>query len=156
MISRDGARTGDKQANQATGTAKSRRVCGEFQFMRQLGFEISRCSVAASDMTEGLRLEEKLRRCVEPAWLRPTRCDTGVGCSRPCNSRASAQDRFGSKIGSDRDTYANDSQVSTSTAYSARISNSPYTGPDNEADFHWPRVRARRQLKRRSPRQDLQ
>jgi hypothetical protein len=29
-------------------------VCGEFQFMRQLGSEIRRCSVAASDMTEGL------------------------------------------------------------------------------------------------------
>src|SRR5271157_4330044 len=81
-------------------------VCGEFQFMRQLGSEIRRCSVAASDMTEGLRLEEELRRCVEPAWLRPTRCDTGVGCNRPCNFRASAQDRFGSKIGSDRDTRA--------------------------------------------------
>src|SRR5260370_41951777 len=72
--------------------------------MRQLESEIRRCSVAASDMTEGLRLEEGLRRCVEPAWLRPTRCDTGVGCKRPCNSRASAQGRFGSKIGSDRDT----------------------------------------------------
>jgi len=42
-------------------------VCGEFQFMRQLGSEIRRCSVAASDMTEGLRLEEELRRCVEQA-----------------------------------------------------------------------------------------
>ena len=43
------------------------RVCGEFQFMRQLESEIRRCSVAASDMTEGLRLEEEVRRCVEPA-----------------------------------------------------------------------------------------
>ena len=43
------------------------RVCGEFQFMRQLGSEISRCSVAASDMTEGLRLEEEVRRCIEQA-----------------------------------------------------------------------------------------
>jgi hypothetical protein len=29
------------------------RVCGEFQFKRQWGSEIRRCSVAASDMTEG-------------------------------------------------------------------------------------------------------
>src|SRR5580704_4389874 len=48
-------------------------VCGEFQFMRQLGFEIKRYSVAASDITEGLRLEEELRHDVEPVWLRPTR-----------------------------------------------------------------------------------
>jgi len=41
-------------------------VCGEFQFMRQLVSEIRRCSVAASDMTEGLRLEEEVRRFVEP------------------------------------------------------------------------------------------
>ncbi len=42
-------------------------VCGEFQFMRQLGSERGCCSVAASDMTEGLRLEEEVRRCVDPA-----------------------------------------------------------------------------------------
>jgi len=41
--------------------------------MRQLGFEIKRYSVAASDITEGLRLEEELRHDVEPVWLRPTR-----------------------------------------------------------------------------------
>jgi hypothetical protein len=29
--------------------------------MRQLGSEIRRCNVAASDMTEGLRLEDELR-----------------------------------------------------------------------------------------------
>src|SRR5271163_4917212 len=81
-------------------------VCGELQFMRQWGSEIRRCSVAASDMTQLLRSNEEVRRCVELAWLRPTRCDTGVRCNRPCNSRASAQDRFGSKIGSGRDTRA--------------------------------------------------
>jgi hypothetical protein len=87
-----------------------RPVCGElliFRANQQFAThrsEIRRCSVAASDMTEGLRLEEDLRRCVERAW--PTRCDTGVGCKRLCNSRASAQDRFGSKIGSDQDTRA--------------------------------------------------
>jgi hypothetical protein len=37
-------------------------VRGELQFMRHLGFEIDRCSVAASDTTEGLRLEEEVRR----------------------------------------------------------------------------------------------
>jgi hypothetical protein len=36
-------------------------------FKRQLGSEISRCSVAANDTTEGWRLEEEVRRCVEPA-----------------------------------------------------------------------------------------
>ncbi len=39
---------------------RMRPVCGEFQFMRQLGSEIRRCSVAASDMTEGLLLEEEV------------------------------------------------------------------------------------------------
>jgi hypothetical protein len=42
-------------------------VRGEFQFMRQWESKIRRCSVAASDMTEGLRLDERLRRCVERA-----------------------------------------------------------------------------------------
>ena len=37
-------------------------VRGELQFMRHLGFEIDRCSVAASDTTEGLRLAEEVRR----------------------------------------------------------------------------------------------
>jgi hypothetical protein len=32
--------------------------------MQQLGSEIRRRSVAASDMTEGLRLQEELRLCV--------------------------------------------------------------------------------------------
>src|SRR5579863_8459522 len=81
-------------------------VCGESQLRRQLGSETRHCSVAASDMTEGLRLEEEVRRCVEPALLLPTRCDSGVGCKRPGSFPASAQDRFGSKIGSDRDIRA--------------------------------------------------
>jgi hypothetical protein len=37
-------------------------VRGELQFIRHLGFEIDCCSVAASDTTEGLRLEEEVRR----------------------------------------------------------------------------------------------
>jgi hypothetical protein len=39
----------------------------EFQFRRQLGSEISRGSVAASDMTQGLRLAVRVRHCVQPA-----------------------------------------------------------------------------------------
>jgi hypothetical protein len=37
-------------------------VRGELQFIRHLGFEIDCCSVAASDTTESLRLEEEVRR----------------------------------------------------------------------------------------------
>src|SRR5208337_1684037 len=42
-------------------------VCGEFQFRRQLGCEISRCNVAARNMTEGLRLAVEVRHSVRPA-----------------------------------------------------------------------------------------
>jgi len=39
----------------------------EFQFRRQLASEISRCSVVASDMTQGLLLGVRVRHCVQPA-----------------------------------------------------------------------------------------
>src|SRR5580704_11283251 len=71
-----------------------------------VGSEISHRNVAARHMTQVLRLAVRVRHSVQPAWLQPTRCDTGVGCNRLCNSRASAQDRPGSKIKSDRDTRA--------------------------------------------------
>ena len=39
----------------------------ELQFKRRLESEISRCSVAASDMTQVLRLDVRVRHCVQPA-----------------------------------------------------------------------------------------
>jgi Cd2+/Zn2+-exporting ATPase/Cu+-exporting ATPase len=42
-------------------------VCGELQLKRLLGSERGRCSVVASDMSQGLRLDALVRHCAEPA-----------------------------------------------------------------------------------------
>jgi hypothetical protein len=43
------------------------RVCGEIQFKRRPGSERGPCSVFASGMTQGLRLDRQKHRCAEPA-----------------------------------------------------------------------------------------
>jgi len=81
-------------------------VCGEFQFTRQLGSEISHCNAVATDMSRGVRAEVWVRHCAAPVSLRPSRYDTDTGCKIPCSLRASARDRSGSKTRSDPDTRA--------------------------------------------------
>ena len=43
------------------------RVCGEIQLKRRPGSERGRCSVFASGMSQGLRLDAQERHCAEPA-----------------------------------------------------------------------------------------
>ena len=100
-----------QQAREATGPAMMNRrapqpVCGEFQFRRRLGSEISRGNGVARYRTQVVRWAVREGRSDQPAWLRPARYDSGGGCSRLGNARASAENRGDSKIRSDQDIHA--------------------------------------------------